>query len=129
MSDERKVLFRIGQREIVENGLYVHVGPSCARFMVVGYNSERNDSTWVSPSSSGLMALVLNNTQLHDVFDNPEPIIYFEGGQMRFDHNYRPTHEQSRILNNWNAELDKAGIGDYKTPNLKLKKQFAQHVR
>jgi hypothetical protein len=124
----RNVLFRIGERYIVQDGLYIHIGPSNNRLLAAGYNPKRNDSTWLAPGINGLMALVLKNPQLHDIFENSEPIIYFEGGPVRFDFGYLPTSEQQKIIDNWNAELEKAGIGGHKVPDLKIKEEFAERL-
>jgi len=116
--DPKKVLFRVGDRDIIENGLYSLVGPSINRFMAASYDSETNKSTWVSPTGStftaggsGLMATVIDSDLLEDAFDTPKPYIHFKGGRIEFDFNYRPTPDQIQILQNWYEELHKAGIG------------------
>lgn len=118
MEQARKILFKVGNRNIAENSLYALIGPSNTRSMAVAYNPETNKSTWVEPTSKrftsngdGLMAVVIDASLLEDEFDTPKPYLRFKGGEISFDHDYRPTSEQIEILRNWYSELERAGIG------------------
>jgi hypothetical protein len=106
-----EVLFNVGDRNILQDGLYSIIGPSNHRAIAVRYGPERNLSTWLSPSAGRLMALVLNCALLQDRFVTEKPMIYFGGGPIAFDFDYTPTPNQSTILQNWEDELEKAGIG------------------
>lgn len=116
---EREVLFRVGTREIIRNGLYAIMGPGRpSREMVVAYDPKTNEATWVAPKDrtfysdgEGLMATILNVDLLEDAFSTPKPYLRFKGGAIRFDFGYKPTPEHWEILTRWNEDLAKAGIG------------------
>ena len=138
-ANPREVLFRVGTREIVRNGLYVIAGPGAPdRDMAVSYDLNTNESTWVHPTGErfyadgrGLMATVINIDLFEDAFDTPKPYLRFKGGEISFDDSYRPTQEHIRILQNWHAELHNAGIGGM-APDLtidKIKPEFRKYFK
>ena len=133
-ANQREVLFKVGNREIVRNGLYTIIGPGVpSREMVVAYDPETNNSTWVQPNArifysdgSGLMATVINVNLFEDAFNTPKPYLRFAGGQIEFNREYRPTPEHWNILSHWQEELDKAGIGGFAPDltNKEVRKEF-----
>ena len=91
-AESREVLFRVGNRDIVKNGLYAILGPGTSRKMATHYDPNTNKSTWVSPKSNtfyasggGLMAVVIDASLFEDAFSTPRPIIHFKGGPIEFD--------------------------------------------
>lgn len=136
-TNPRDVLFRVGNREIMRNGLYVITGPGAPnREMAVAYDAKTNKSTWVTPvhntfyrDGEGLMATVLSVDLLRDAFTTPKPYVHFLGGNIDFDHNYKPTAEQWEILTHWYERLNEAGIGGA-APDLGLediREEFREH--
>ena len=110
-NETSKELFRVGNRAIMQNGLYSIMGPSANRFMAVDYDPDTNKSTWVSPGMDDLLAIVIDSSLLEDRFDTSKPYLHFKGGRIEFDLEYKPTAEQIAILQNWEEKLESAEIG------------------
>ena len=119
MAEPGEALFRVGDREILMNGLYTHyclVGPTWNKHIAIGYDPGNDCSKWLSPGVRGIMALITPNRALADVFKIDKPFIGFAGGSIGFDLHYRPTPEQERILENWDEEFERAGMGGPQVP-------------
>ena len=119
-NETSKELFRVGNRTIMQNGLYSLMGPSALRVMAVAYDPDTNKSTWVSPGGDDLLAIVIDSSLLEDRFDTSKPYLHFKGGRIEFDLEYKPTAEQIAILQNWEEKLENAGIGG-RVPEFTLK--------
>lgn len=116
MERDLESLFEVDGRPIGKNSIQaLSLGPESMNAMVVGYDPDTFDSTWVSPREGSNPIFLKLNTRfldtLHDPFGRPYLRFYGERPVIEEIHPGSLTDEAREIYDNWNQEVEKSAYG------------------